>query len=98
MRLSVRFRTAAKAEYEAAVAWYDEARPGLGEDFETEVQSVLDEASTNPKRYPIADGDVREAPVSGFPYCIYYRVRSGKLVVVAVYHQSRDPGGWRGRV
>ena len=87
----------AKAEYEAAVAWYDEARPGLGGDFEAEVQSVLDEASAHPKCYSIADGDVREAPVSGFPYCVYYRVRSRKLIVLAIYHQSRDPSGWRRR-
>jgi plasmid stabilization system protein ParE len=80
------------------VAWYHDARAGLGDDFELEVQAVLDEASTHPNRYPIADGDVREAPVSGFPYCVYYRVRSSKLIVVAVYHQSRDPSGWRGRV
>ncbi len=98
MTLSVNFRALAKAEYEVAVVWYNEARNGLGGDFEAEVQAVLDEASAHPNRYPIADGDVREAPVSGFPYCVYYRVRSGKLIVVAVYHQSRDPSGWQGRI
>jgi toxin ParE1/3/4 len=98
MKLSVNFRALAKSEYEAAVAWYNDARAGLGDDFESEVQAVLDEASTHPNRYPVADGDIREAPVSGFPYCVYYRVRSSKLIVVAVYHQSRDPSGWRGRI
>jgi plasmid stabilization system protein ParE len=97
MRLPVSFRTLARAEYDAAVAWYDQARAGLGSDFEAEVQAVLDTASATPDRYPFAEGDVREAPVSGFPYCVYYRVRSNRLVVLAVYHQSRDPLGWQGR-
>lgn len=97
MTLPVSFRAVAQAEYDEAVAWYDEALAGLGSDFESEVQAVLDEASATPDRYPLAEGDVREAPVRGFPYCVYYRVRSGKLIVVAVYHQSRDPSGWRGR-
>ena len=97
MSLLVSFRALAQAEYDAAIAWYDQARADLGNDFETEVQAVLDVASATPDRYPVADGDVREAPVSGFPYCVYYRVRLSKLIVVAVYHQSRDPSGWRGR-
>ena len=97
MSLPVSFRAPARAEYDAAVSWYEQARPGLGSDCEAEVQAVLDTASATPDRYPVADGDVREAPVRGFPYCVYYRVRLGKLIVVAVYHQSRDPSGWRGR-
>ena len=97
MSLPVSFRAPAQAEYDTAVAWYDQARPGLGRDFEAEVEAVLVAAAAAPDRYPVADGDVREAPVSGFPYCVYYRVRSNKLIVVAVYHQSRDPSGWRGR-
>jgi hypothetical protein len=97
MRLTVRFRSSARAEYDLAIAWYDQARTGLGSIFEAAVQAVLDEASVTPDRFPVADGDVREAAVSGFPYCVYYRVRQSLLIVVAVYHQSRDPSGWHGR-
>ena len=97
MTLPISFRAVARAEYDAAIAWYDQARNGLGSEFEAEVQAVLDVASATPSRYAIADGDVREAAVSGFPYCVYYRVRSRKLIILAVYHQSRDPSGWRGR-
>ena len=61
------------------------------------VEATLAEAAATPDRFPVADGDVREAPVDGFPYCIYYRVRAGRLIVLAVYHQSRDPDGWKDR-
>ena len=66
MSLPIYFCALAKAEYDIAAAWYDEARSGLGIDFEAEVQAVLDELSEHPSRYPIADGDVREAPLIGF--------------------------------
>ena len=97
MSLPVGLRPLAQAEFDAAVAWYEQSQVGLGADFAAAVQAVLDEASQAPDRYPLADGDVREGPVSGFPYCVYYRVRLGRVAVVAVYHQSRDPSGWRGR-
>jgi toxin ParE1/3/4 len=97
MSLPISFRPIARAEFDAAVAWYDQARPGLGATFASAVQTVLNEAARSPNRYPFVDGDVREGPVSGFPYCVYYRVRSGRVVVVGVYHQARDPSGWRGR-
>ncbi len=98
MKPPILFRSLAKSEYELAAVWYDEARVGLGIEFETAVEAVLNEAAGSPERFPIADGDVREAPVPGFPYCIYYRFRRNTLIVVAVYHQSRDPSGWQGRI
>ena len=54
MRLTVDFRALARAKYDTALAWYDQARPGLGDGFEAEVQAVLDEIGTRPERYPIS--------------------------------------------
>jgi toxin ParE1/3/4 len=95
--LPVVFRPAAQAEYVAAAAWYEARQPGLGADFEAEVQAVLDTIANQPDRYPAAARDIREAPVSRFPYCIYYRERGGRIVVLAVFHQSRDPAEWQSR-
>lgn len=52
----------------------------------------------DPLRYPIVERDVHEAPVKNFPYCIYYRIRKNLLIVIAVYHQARDPLGWQQRL
>lgn len=74
-------------------------RAGLapGAKFEAAVRATLLSVGESPTRYPTVEGDIREAPVAGFPYCLYYRERLGTVIVVAVYHQSRDPSGWRGR-
>ena len=97
MTLALVFRPVAQAEIDAAAAWYEGQKPGLGEDFVAEVQQVLNTMANHPERYPVADGDVREAPVSSFPYCVYYRVKPDRVVVVAVFHTSRDPSIWQGR-
>jgi toxin ParE1/3/4 len=97
MSLPLVFRPVAQAEFDAAAAWYEGQQPGLGDDLVAEVQQVLDTIANQPERYPVADGDVREAAVSRFPYCVYYRVKPDRVVVIAVFHTSRDPSIWRGR-
>ena len=97
MSVPLHFRPAAQAEFDTAAVWYDGQRPGLGIDFVTEVQQVLDTIAGQPDRYPIVSGDVREAPVSRFPYCVYYRVKPNRVVILAVFHTSRDPSIWQGR-
>ncbi|MFO0880423.1 MAG: type II toxin-antitoxin system RelE/ParE family toxin [Gemmataceae bacterium] len=97
MTLPVMFRRVAQSEFAEAAAWYEGHKVGLGDDFLAEVQQTLDIVANHPERYPVADGDVREAPVSRFPYCVYYRVKTNCVVVIAVFHTSRDPSGWQSR-
>jgi len=97
MSLPPVFRPAAQAEFDEAAAWYEGQRPGLGADFVAEVQKVPDTISQHPDRYPVAEGDVREAAVCRFPYCVYDRVKPDRVVVIAVFHTSRDPSEWQGR-
>jgi toxin ParE1/3/4 len=97
MSLPLVVRHAGRAELDEAASWYESQRPGLGVEFVTEVQEVLDTIAAQPKRFPVAVGEVREAAVSRFPYYVYYRVKSDRLVVIAVFHSSRDPSVWQGR-
>ena len=91
------FRPAAEAEFDESAAWYEAQQPGLGGEFVAEVQAVLDVIAGQPKRYPVVSGDVREAPVSRFPFCVYDRAKPDRVVVIAVFHTSRDPAVWQSR-
>ncbi len=97
MSLPIVFRAIAQAEFDDAIAWYENRAVGLGADFADEVQKVLDTIANQPQRFPIAAGDVREAPVAHFPFCVYYRVKPDRIVVIAVFHSSRDPAIWQSR-
>jgi plasmid stabilization system protein ParE len=97
MRLPLVFRPVARAEFTDAAVWYESRRVGLGTDFIAKVQKVLDTITLQPFRYPVAYRDIREAPVSRFPYCVYYRIKPSRVVVIAVFHTSRDPAVWQAR-
>jgi plasmid stabilization system protein ParE len=91
------FRRAAKSEFEEAVAWYDERRSGLGEEFIREVESAVSAAAAAPLRYPAVLGDVRRTVTRRFPYSIYFRTRGDSLVVLAVFHGRQNPRIWQRR-
>jgi len=97
MTRPVRFRRQARIEFDEAADWYESRRIGLGTKFTAAVQSVLDTASTAPGLHPCVFEDVREGLVHGFPYCVYYRDSNAQILVIAIFHTSRDPTSWQSR-
>lgn len=97
MSLPVVLRRAAERELYEAANWYEDRCQKLGEALISETQTVFDRLSEQPDRYPVVHKDIREAPLSRFPYCVYYRVKSERIVVLSVFHTSRDPSTWQNR-
>lgn len=97
MNLPLDFHPAVRDEISDAYDWYEQRRPGLGSDFLDEVQRALVAVAARPARYGFADGNIREGPLTRFPYAVYYRVFANRIRVLAVYHTSRDPSGWQSR-
>ena|SRR5581483_1355652 len=97
MSLPVVFRRAARAEFDDAADWYEQRRAGLGTAFTAAVQGLLDQIAAQPDFYPQVYQDVREALVSGYPYCVYDREESSRVLVLSVFHTARDPAIWQGR-
>ena len=97
MSLAIVFRQAAEDEMVDSVSWYNAKRAGLGDDFEHEVLAACAAAVAYPDRYPIDISDVRSIPVDRFPYSIYYKVKPDRIVVISVFHQSRNLTVWQGR-
>lgn len=92
------FHPLARTEAVDARRWYQNQQPGLGVEFTEELDRVLAEIEANPARFGFAEGDIREGLLDRFPYAVYYRVRRNRIRVLAVYHTSRDPAGWKNRV
>jgi toxin ParE1/3/4 len=97
MSIRVRLQRAAQAEYDEAVDWYESRRPGLGLRFLAALQKIIEDIGEDPLRYPEVEPGIREALLSGWPYCVYYQVRSDHVMVIAVFHASRDPAIWQWR-
>jgi toxin ParE1/3/4 len=98
MSLPVVLRDEAQAEFDEAFDYYESQKPGLGIAFTHRVQEVFDRIAANPKMHAVVFADVRKAVVKRFPYCVFYRSDPARVEVIAVFHSSRDPSVWQGRV
>jgi toxin ParE1/3/4 len=96
--LHILFRREARDEFDRAADWYEQRRTGRGAKFTAAVRKVLKRAAEQPDFYAKVHGEVHEALVSGYPYCVYYLVDGEAVVVIAVFHSARDPDVWRSRV
>jgi len=97
MSLRVRLLPEAKDEFDAAADWYEDQRSGLGIDFVAKVREVLDRIAANPRLHGTVYRNVRKAIVRRFPYVVLYREEIDEVIVIAVFHSSRDPSHWQRR-
>lgn len=97
MSLPVVFQPDAQEEMDHAYAWYEGQRPGLGEAFLAAVREVLTRIQEHPEMYEQLYRGLRRGLTRRFPYAIFYRVEANRIVVVAVFHSSRDPQEWQYR-
>ena len=95
---AVKFRKQARREFDEAGDWYEQERPGLGLEFMSEIQLLIQRIANTPEQFPTLYHDVRKAVARRFPYCIYFRERKQHIVVLAVFHSARNPESWRQRV
>ena len=87
----------ARTEYDRAAVWYERERAGLGDEFVAEIQRTLDEIAVYPDRYPTVEDGIRQVQVNRFPYSILYCIRVERIIVVAVFHNARNPSEWQSR-
>lgn len=97
MTLPVTFGRAAFAEFIEAVAWYEAQRPGLGGEFIAQIERCVLLAAAQPRRYAVVHNGIRRVVANRFPYSIYFRAQVKRIVVLAVFHSSRDPTIWQRR-
>lgn len=88
----------AEADLAEAYDWYEEQRPGLGDDLLLCVEGAIDTARRNPEMFAVVHGEARRALTRRFPYGVFYIVEPERIVVLAIYHSSRDPEGWQRRI
>lgn len=98
MKRAVVFRPEAEAEFGEAQDWYEARSRGLGGEFVAYVAAAVEQLRDEPDHLQRVDGEVRRALVRRFPYAVLYLADSESVVVLAVFHTSRDPNGWRARI
>jgi len=94
MSLPLVFRRRFQQDLAASFGWYEEQRPGLGEELLSAVMDVLRNIEAYPKMFACVHGDVRRAIVSRFPFGVFYLIEPHRLLVLRILHTARDPRLW----
>ncbi|HEX3149707.1 MAG TPA: type II toxin-antitoxin system RelE/ParE family toxin [Gemmataceae bacterium] len=81
-----------------ALPWYDDQRDGLGDELVEKVSETLRAIQVMPGRFKVEVGGYRRALVQRFPYRVVFRFDDERVVVIGVYHTSRDPQLWFDRI
>lgn len=95
MRLE--FHPEAMAEYEFAVAYYEQHQAGLGARFILSIETALQSVVDSPTTWPILEQDVRRRLARVFPYALLYSIEPESILILAVMHCHQQPGYWRER-
>ncbi|HET9226895.1 MAG TPA: type II toxin-antitoxin system RelE/ParE family toxin [Thermoanaerobaculia bacterium] len=91
-------RPEADAEVYDASHWYEERREGLGQEFLNAFAAATSNLRHNPHLYPIVAGEARRLLLHRFPYSLIYEIHGDEVVVLACFHESRDPQEWLRRL
>ena len=88
----------ANQDLRAAYRWYEDQRQGLGEEFADDAAKTFERIRDFADSFEIIEQDVRIVVFSRFPYVALYRGDDEEIVVLAGYHQRRDPELWARRL
>ena len=92
------FLRAAEFDLEDACRWYERRSEGLGSNFLRSAQDALDTIQHYPRIHPAVHDEVRRAQVASFPYSIFYVFEEQSILIIGVFHNSRDPNQWLSRL
>jgi plasmid stabilization system protein ParE len=87
-----RILAAAQTEAYEAFRWYEQEERGVGERFRAAIRRTLESIRANPLRFPSThDTHVRRALVKNFPYAVFFSTTDNEILIIAIFHTSRDP-------
>ena len=62
-----------------------------------EIDRCVSLTSAHPLQFAVVRESIRRVVVNRFPYSVYFRAEQHRIVVLAVFHGSRDPVLWLAR-
>lgn len=96
--MNVLFTEAAQRDLDEIIRYYDNVRPGLGDELEAEVDAAVDRIVFWPHAWSKEFKEARICMTKRFPYGVVYVPEEERIVIVAVTHLHRRPGYWKKRL
>lgn len=84
-------RRIAEQEFDDSIAYYESEREGLGQEFRAIIEQQFQHIADNPERFAKVRGEVRRMVVlRRFPFVIHFLIEPERIVILSVFHTSRD--------
>ena len=85
-------RRIAAQEFDDSIAYYESKREGLGGEFRAIIEQSFQRIADNPERFPKVRGEVRRTVIlRRFPFVIHFLIEAKRIVILSVFHTSREP-------
>jgi plasmid stabilization system protein ParE len=96
--MKIRFLTIAEIEVDEAVSWYQKQSKDQDLNFLDELVRAIRVITTYPLIGAETEPEIRIFFLNRFPYSLIYGIEAEGIVIIALAHQSREPGYWFDRV
>ena len=91
-------RRVAEQEFDDSIAYYESESAGLGREFRAFIEQHFQRIADNPEWFSKVRGEVRRAVVlQRFPFVIHFLTEPERIVILSVFHTSRDPAQLKSR-
>lgn len=97
--MKLKLNPGARQDFDEATDWYNEQDESVKVRFVEAVNSAFGQILRSPLSFPVVHGsNVRQAQIRRFPYTIFFTIQPDRILVYSVFHTSRNPIIWRGRL
>lgn len=94
--MNYRFLTPTLTEIREAAEFYDNRVSGLGADFLDELDTAIERILSFPEAWGPLGETYRRCHLRRFPYLVIYSIQNrDEILIISVFHQSREPRSWR---
>ena len=90
-RYNLGFHPDIEGDLQKAYSWYEEKLIGLGDDFLQIFYLSIELITENPLQFPKVYKNYHRFLMRKFPYGVYYIIKDKTIIVMGVFHHSRDP-------
>ena len=90
-------RRVAEQELATSFEWYEKEQAGLGAEFLATIEEYFQRIVDHPEWFPEVRGTVRRAVVRRFPFVIHFLIEPERIVILSIFHTSRDPERFKAR-
>jgi plasmid stabilization system protein ParE len=85
----------AEKELTDSIEWYESKEKGLGSSFLLNVDAAIASVVANPEQHPRVYKSIRRVLIKRFPYSMFYLSEPYEIVILAVFHERRNPSNWK---